>query len=61
MNPYSTQKTGSFTLSMTLDSGSYSAIADGVTCSIGLMACTVATLPTQTNQDGSLIISFVAP
>lgn len=61
MNPYSTQTTGNFLLSMTLDSGGYSNSATGITCSTGEMTCTVSPSPTQINNIGNLVVSFVAP
>ena len=61
LNPYSTQQTGIFTLGMTLSTGSYTSNVDGITSSVGIMTCTVATSPTKVNQNGKLIVSFVAP
>lgn len=61
LNPYSTQTTGDFGLSMSLDSGSYTSTTTGVACSTGTMTCTVSPSPTQVNNKGSLVVSFVAP
>ena len=61
LNPYSTQITGDFALSMTLDSGGYSSTTTGVICSTGEMTCTISPSPTQVNNKGSLVVTFVAP
>lgn len=61
LNPFSTQITGDFALSMTLDSGGYSSTTTGVVSSTGAMTCTVSPSPTQVNNKGSLVVSFTAP
>jgi hypothetical protein len=58
-NPFSTQKTGTFTLGFTLDSGMYSATADGFSCQAGTMTCSLSTSPTKVNSVGQLLVSFL--
>lgn len=63
MNPFSTQPTDNFQLSMALDGGSTVIIngGSGIIMSITTMTCSVTTSPTAANQNGLFKVSFNAP